>query len=575
MGLDVDALRRDTPSLLERVHLNHAGASPSPGSVVERVVEHLRLEAEIGGYEAAATVADELDGVHASVARLLGASAGEVALCDSASSAWLRAFLALPLRAGDVVLTCRSEYVTNALALLRAERTLGITVEVLPDDEHGQVDVDALTRRLDVGPVALVSLVHVPTQGGLVNPAERAGAACRAAGVPLLLDACQSVGQLPTRVDELGCDILTATGISFVLAEIRLAQGRLRAAISAYQQALRLATGQGGAAPIGTADLYRGLAELCCEQGDLDAAAAHLATAKKLGEGASLTAWDYRLYVAEARLQAAHGRLDEALSFLDQAERWFVRSPIPNLRPIPALKARIWIRKGALAQAEDWARDQGLDPEGAITFLHAFEYITLARLLAARAENAHDGAAAQAAGRLLDRLLDAAQAGGWGDSRIEILVVQARLQQALGNSAQALAQLRQGLALAGPEGYVQLFVDEGEPLLELLERLSAAAGKQPGSEPGAGHLDRLLRAMRKPARPRAAPSLAQPLVEPLSERELEVLRLLRSELSGPEIAGRLVVSVNTLRTHTKNIYSKLGVNNRRAAVRRAEQLGLI
>ena len=370
-------------------------------------------------------------------------------------------------------------------------------------------------------------------------------------------------------------DILTATGISFVLAEIRLAQGRLRAAISAYQQALRLATGQGGAAPIGTADLYRGLAELCCEQGDLDAAAAHLATAKKLGEGASLTAWDYRLYVAEARLQAAHGRLDEALSFLDQAERWFVRSPIPNLRPIPALKARIWIRKGALAQAEDWARDQGLDPEGAITFLHAFEYITLARLLAARAENAHDGAAAQAAGRLLDRLLDAAQAGGWGDSRIEILVVQARLQQALFPSAQALAQLRQGLALAGPEGYVQLFVDEGEPLLELLERLSAAAGKQPGSEPGAGHLDRLLRAMRKPARPRAAPSLAQPLVEPLSERELEVLRLLRSELSGPEIAGRLVVSVNTLRTHTKNIYSKLGVNNRRAAVRRAEQLGLI
>ena len=216
MGLDVDALRRDTPSLLERVHLNHAGASPSPGSVVERVVEHLRLEAEIGGYEAAATVADELDGVHASVARLLGASAGEVALCDSASSAWLRAFLALPLRAGDVVLTCRSEYVTNALALLRAERTLGITVEVLPDDEHGQVDVDALARRLDVGPVALVSLVHVPTQGGLVNPAERAGAACRAAGVPLLLDACQSVGQLPTRVDELGCDILTATGRKFL-----------------------------------------------------------------------------------------------------------------------------------------------------------------------------------------------------------------------------------------------------------------------------------------------------------------------------------------------------------------------
>ena len=216
MGPDVDALRRDTPSLLERTYLNHAGASPSPAPVLDRVVEHLRLEAEIGGYEAAQRCADELDAVHGSLARLIGAADDEVALCDSASSAWLRAFWSFPFRPGDVVLTCRSEYITNALALVRARRTLGITVEVLPDDEHGQVDVTALARRLDEGGVALVSLVHVPTQGGLVNPAAAVGAACRAAGVPRLLDACQSVGQLPTRVDDLGCDLLTATGRKFL-----------------------------------------------------------------------------------------------------------------------------------------------------------------------------------------------------------------------------------------------------------------------------------------------------------------------------------------------------------------------
>jgi selenocysteine lyase/cysteine desulfurase len=214
--LDVDALRRDTPGTADRIHLNHAGASPSPRPVLERVVRHLELEAEIGGYEAAARCAEEFDGVHDTVARLLGCERDEVALCDSASSAWHRAFWAFPLEPGDTVLTCRSEYATNALALIRAQRTLGIRVEVVDDDEHGRIDVDALTSRLGQGGVALVSLVHVPTQGGLVNPAAAAGAACRAAGVPLLLDACQSVGQLPTDVGELGCDLLTATGRKYL-----------------------------------------------------------------------------------------------------------------------------------------------------------------------------------------------------------------------------------------------------------------------------------------------------------------------------------------------------------------------
>ena len=216
--IDVARVRADTPSLDHHVHLNHAGSSPNPAPVVDAVVEHLRLEAEVGGYEAAAANAGRLDAVRDSIARLLGCAAGEVALTTSATQAWETAFWSLPWAAGDVVVTSRAEYVSNALALLMARDRVGIELRVLPDDPHGQLDLDALERTLAGGPVSLVAVTHVPTQGGLVNPVEAVGARCRAAGVPFLLDACQSVGQLPTDVEELGCDLLAATGRKFLRA---------------------------------------------------------------------------------------------------------------------------------------------------------------------------------------------------------------------------------------------------------------------------------------------------------------------------------------------------------------------
>ena len=215
-GIDVERVRRETPGLARRIHLNHAGASPSPDVVVDTVVDHLRLEAEVGGYEAAELAAPRLQAARNSVATLLGCAPSDVAFTSGATDAWQRAFWSFPWRADDVVLVGRSEYVANALALLRAEHAAGVRIEVIEDDPSGQIDVAALERRLHAGPVALVSLVHVPTSSGLVNPAADVGAACRAAGVPLLLDACQSVGQLPTDVDELGCDMLTATGRKFL-----------------------------------------------------------------------------------------------------------------------------------------------------------------------------------------------------------------------------------------------------------------------------------------------------------------------------------------------------------------------
>ena len=140
---------------------------------------------------------------------------------------------------------------------------------------------------------------------------------------------------------------------------------------------------QGEPLPIGTSDLYRGLSELLCEQGDLEAAAQHLLTAQKLGEQTALTGWPHRLCVAQARLKEAQGDLDGALALLDEAERLYVRNPLPD-RPIAALKARVWVRQGKLTEALGWAREQGLSADDDLSYLREFEHITLARVLIAR-----------------------------------------------------------------------------------------------------------------------------------------------------------------------------------------------
>ncbi len=203
------------------MHLNNAGAALPTRTVVDTVVTHLELEARIGGYAAADAVADRSAAVYESVADLIGARTDEIALVESATRAWDMAFYALAstFAPGDVVLTSRSEYASNVLAVLQVARRTGATVEVVPDDDDGALSVDALRARLATGPpVRLVALSWIPTQGGLVNPAAAVGAVTRAAGVPYLLDACQAVGQLPIDVDTLGCDFLSATGRKYLRA---------------------------------------------------------------------------------------------------------------------------------------------------------------------------------------------------------------------------------------------------------------------------------------------------------------------------------------------------------------------
>lgn len=208
---DVRRFRADTPGCAEVVHLNNAGASLPPARVTETVIEYLRAEATMGGYEAAEAAADRLDAVYGSFARLLGAAKDDIALTDNATRAWQAVFYALRLGPGDKILTCRSEYASNAIAYLQS----GATVEVVDDDESGQLDVDDLERRID-GRVKLISLNHVPTQSGLVNPAEEVGAVAERAGIPFLLDACQSTGQLDLDVTRLRCDALSGTGRKYL-----------------------------------------------------------------------------------------------------------------------------------------------------------------------------------------------------------------------------------------------------------------------------------------------------------------------------------------------------------------------
>ncbi|UUV30468.1 aminotransferase class V-fold PLP-dependent enzyme [Amycolatopsis roodepoortensis] len=212
---DVRRARAETPGCAEVVHLNNAGSSLPPARVTDTVVGYLREEALIGGYEQAAATVERMNGVYASAARLIGADPEDIALTDNATRSWQAIFYALPFAAGDRILTAKSEYASNVISFLQIAKRTGAVVEVVENDESGQLDVEDLKRRVD-GDVKLIAVSHVPTQGGLVNPAEEIGAVAREAGIPFLLDACQSAGQLDLDVARLNCDALSVTGRKYL-----------------------------------------------------------------------------------------------------------------------------------------------------------------------------------------------------------------------------------------------------------------------------------------------------------------------------------------------------------------------
>jgi LuxR family maltose regulon positive regulatory protein len=408
------------------------------------------------------------------------------------------------------------------------------TLELAPDDDH-------LCR---ASAAALLGLVYWGS--GDLEAGHRAYSACvvglRRAGFV---------------ADILGCSI--------ALADIRITQGRLGEALRTYEQALELGPEQGGSVLRGTADMFVGMSEIARERDDLRAATQLLLRSQELGEHTGLPQNRYRWRVAMARLREAEGNLPGAFDLLNEAERLYVSDFFPNVRPVPALKARVWIAQGRLGEALGWAREQGLSVDDDLSYLREFEHITLVRLLLARHEGERTGPSLHEATRLLERLLLTAEEGGRTGRVIEIMVLRALAHQALGDIPAALGSLERAVALAEPEGYVRVFADEGPPMISLLR----AAAKQGTRR---NYVRRLLAAAS--GTEHSSPT-EQALIEPLSERELDVLRLLGTELDGPAIARELMVSLNTMRTHTKNIYTKLAVTNRRAAVRRAAELNLL
>jgi LuxR family maltose regulon positive regulatory protein len=366
-------------------------------------------------------------------------------------------------------------------------------------------------------------------------------------------------------------NIVAAISGTYGLADIRIDQSRLREAVRTYERSLQLVKEQGEPVLQGTADLYLGLSGLHLEQGDLGAAEQYLLKSEELGEHASLPDWPYRRCIAKARIEKALGRLDYSLDLLEEAERLYFRSPVPDVRPVTALKARAWLEQGRLPEAMDWTREQGLSVHDELSYLREFEHITLARVrLAEYKSDRKDRSILEAMG-LLERLLKAAEEGGRLRSVIEILLLQALAHEAQDNVPAALTPLARGLALAKPEGYVQTFVDEGTPMARLLyEALSQ------GVEPE--YVRRLLAAFPVAETEQETPSRLRgsrsELVEPLSERELEVLELIAEGLTNQEVATRLYLSLHTVKVHVRNIFAKLAVKNRAQAVAKGRALGL-
>jgi LuxR family transcriptional regulator, maltose regulon positive regulatory protein len=360
-------------------------------------------------------------------------------------------------------------------------------------------------------------------------------------------------------LDKAG-DIALAISAAYDAADLARARGLLSAAGRIYRQALQLAPEHGDPALPGIADLHLGLSDLCCERNDLEAATRHLQQSEQPGKHADLRETPYRRCIAWARLRLAQRDLEGAIDLLDQAERLHVPGVVPDIHPIAAQKARLWIAQGRVSEAVDWVRQQGLSADDDLTYMGEFGHITLARILLAQG----DDRSIDKVRRLLERLLDAADQGGRTGRVIEILVLQALVQRLLGDIPAGLVPLERALTLAEAEGYVRIFVDEGEPMRDLL-RHAVAQGIS------GAYARRLLAAFDNgaphPVSAPAGPSVAD-LAEPLTAREVEILRLIAAGMRNQEIADELVISLSTVKRHIANTYGKLGVSHRTEAVAR-------
>jgi ATP/maltotriose-dependent transcriptional regulator MalT len=499
----------------------------------------------IGGLMAS----NEFDGVDLRldhVERLLAKSPADLVVADSqelprvpAAVTMYRA--ALALIGGD-----------PACAITRAQQAIEAAVDSRDD--------------LVIGGSAALSGLAAWTTGDLVS----AHASYRTA-----ITALTRAGHI---ADVLGCSI--------AMADMELRLGRLREAEGTFARALELAaasTPTGSRVMRGTADMLVGLSRMAWYRNDLPAVAEYLRRSDELGEAASLAQNPYRWRVGMARLRAAEGDLSTALELLDEAERVYVGDYSPNVQPVHATRARVLAARGDITEASAWARHHQVTADDELSYMREYEHITLARILLADHAATGTWEALRDAARLLDRLLAAAQSGERLGTVIELEVLRAVARHAAGARNESLEALRHAVDLAETDGWVRVFIDAAPAVTDLLRELAAR-------QPESGFLMELLRVATVAGSdatgavgggsgtasvPGARSGAEVGLVDPLSDRELDVLRLLGSDLDGPAIARKLFVSLNTIRTHTKHIYTKLGVNSRRAAISKAHQLALL
>ena len=411
----------------------------------------------------------------------------------------------------------------------------------------------------------------------LAGPADHVA---RSGGAGYLGLAAWAAGDLPTALDTFSeavrslhaaGNLTDELGTTVVLASMWVARGQPNEARRLFERALATAEAQPGPVMLMTGDLHVGLADVLRERGDLDAAARHLQIARELGERASLLENRHRWYTAMAGLLMACGDLDGAVGMLEQALPLYLPGYFPDLRPIPATLARVRIAHGRREDAAAWARDHHVSPEHSGSYLAEYEQLTLARLRIAQHRTHSQPDAPEGVFALLDPIVAAAEAADRGGSLIEALLLRALAHRAHGDLDAARADLGRALRAGVPAGYCRLYLDEGPAMTELLR----AATRHP-DQPGSNEAAALLRiAEHQPASPPETRPPAPTGPEPLSQREVEVLRLLATDLTGPEIAGRLFMSVNTFRTHSRHIFTKLDVNTRRGAVSRAGELNLL
>lgn len=371
---------------------------------------------------------------------------------------------------------------------------------------------------------------------------------------------------------QLAGNLLFAISGTYGIADIRMAQGHLREAFRVYEKALKLVQEQSDTILLGTSDIYSGLAAIHLEFGEKETSISYLQQSEELGAAHALPDWPFRLHLLKASIQESQGNWDETLDLLEEAERLYYPTPVPMVRPIPAMKVRLWLRQGKLTEAQGWLRKSGVSADDDLYFLREFEHLTLARILIYQYEQDRNPQAIESAIRLLTRLLAAAETEERGGSVLSILLLQALAYSAQDHENQAVASLTQAITLAAPEGYLTTFVLEGKPMAQLLSTL-AAQGIMPT------YVQQILDSFphaQVPVFPTTPSRLAeQPLVEPLSQRELEILALISKGYSNQEISDRLFLALSTIKGHNRNIFGKLGVQRRTEAVARARELGLL